>query len=914
MVRFISIIILLLIVSSCNETANNYYSSENSLLYAVPLNSGLIIETNDYQELYTNIYQNNQIWNDLHIYPAIKSINSVFRKTDSLCVKNSYIKDLIENKTVNISVHHLGRDNVAYLFLIGIVPSNFEELTKQLLHIFTNSYKFSSKQYSDHNIGIISENDSRDKLFYSISSGLIIMSRSEILVEMAIRQSSSKYSLLTDDDFREVAQTAGKNVLANVYINYEEFIKLSKHFLNDHFYTQIAYLKHFARWSALDLTVKDKEILLNGFTISSSTNECYTSAFKEQKNITFKSMEAIPSNVQCFTLLGMPDIKLFRKRYKNYLQNTSKLLAYKRNIEILKKELGINYEKLFYDFMGDELSLVVTQNGTQAENFVLVKTTNGTQAEKNLREIVTAYTTKKEKNINDFMTQNNAVNSKIYTIYKMPIKNLFSSLFGDLFRYTVPRYFVVYQNYVIFGKSEKMLSKYLHYLVTSKSFDKRTDFKHFYHSLSEESTIIHYSEVAYSSHYYSSILNNSYRKKLNAKFSAFNNVSSFTIQFTNEQGLFYSNAVLKYRQKTAQKKLPRVWETALDTTLRIKPQLFTNHYTQATEIVVQDMQNKIYLIDNNGNILWKKQLPEAIKSDIFSIDFYKNEKYQLLFNSENYMYLIDRNGENVENYPIKLISPATNAMNVFDYEDTKDYRLFVCGQDKKIYAYTQEGVPVEGWNQFKTNDFVYNPIQYSNIAGLDYILAGDLQRIYILNRRGEERIDLDYQFSKSLNNKFQLDFSDNKPRWLTTGTGGTLIFIYQSGRVNEMEVNAYSSNHFFEYNDIDNDKHNEYIFLDNRLLEVYDDNRKKLFSHNFKYKIFNAPTVFHFSKTNTKIGIVSGASNQAYLFDYKGTITEGFPVNGNTAFTITRLYVDKPSFYMLIGSDDSFLYCYKLNE
>ena len=67
------------------------------------------------------------------------------------------------------------------------------------------------------------------------------------------------------------------------------------------------------------------------------------------------------------------------------------------------------------------------------------------------------------------------------------------------------------------------------------------------------------------------------------------------------------------------------------------------------------------------------------------------------------MHILDRNGNYVERYPVKLRAPATNGLAVFDYENNKDYRLFICGNDRLVYLYDKSGNTVKGWKQFKTN-------------------------------------------------------------------------------------------------------------------------------------------------------------------------------------------------------------------
>src|SRR5690606_30041639 len=106
------------------------------------------------------------------------------------------------------------------------------------------------------------------------------------------------------------------------------------------------------------------------------------------------------------------------------------------------------------------------------------------------------------------------------------------------------------------------------------------------------------------------------------------------------------------------------WETLLDTTAGIKPFFFTNHITGAKEIFIQDLKNNAYLINSAGRVLWKVPVRERIAGNVFMIDYFRNGKLQLLFAGENYIHLLDRNGNYVERYPVELRSPAANGLAV----------------------------------------------------------------------------------------------------------------------------------------------------------------------------------------------------------------------------------------------------------
>ena len=84
--------------------------------------------------------------------------------------------------------------------------------------------------------------------------------------------------------------------------------------------------------------------------------------------------------------------------------------------------------------------------------------------------------------------------------------------------------------------------------------------------------------------------------------------------------------------------------------------------------MIQDQKNQLYLLSNAGIILWKQMLDGPLKSEVFQVDCYKNGKMQYLLSTRHKIYLLDRNGNPVEKYPVELRSPATAGISVFDYD------------------------------------------------------------------------------------------------------------------------------------------------------------------------------------------------------------------------------------------------------
>ena len=250
----------------------------------------------------------------------------------------------------------------------------------------------------------------------------------------------------------------------------------------------------------------------------------------------------------------------------------------------------------------------------------------------------------------------------------------------------------------------------------------------------------------------------------------------------------------------------------------------------------------------------------------------------------------------------------------FDYEQSRDYRIFLAAEDKGVYLYDKEGSIVKGWNFGKTEGRVEDPIRHFRIGNRDYIVFADHFTCYILNRQGETRVSVKKHFPVSKNARFILESNTTgiKPRLALTDSSGRVRFIYFDGSVETVEIDRFSGDHFFEYSDLDGDGRKEFIFADKGELKVYEHDGSKRFIYDVKAAISYAPVVYQFTHDNKKIGLVSADNNKIYLFNKDGSLYNGFPLPGSTPFSIGVINRSSSKFNLIVGSGDNFLYNYSV--
>ncbi|MFW5877946.1 MAG: WD40 repeat domain-containing protein, partial [bacterium] len=357
-----------------------------------------------------------------------------------------------------------------------------------------------------------------------------------------------------------------------------------------------------------------------------------------------------------------------------------------------------------------------------------------------------------------------------------------------------------------------------------------------------------------------------------------------------------------------------VWERKLEANLSMKPAVVLNHNNNEKEIFVQDERNYIYLVNNNGGIVWKMEVDGQILGMVHQLDYYGNGKLQYLFNTENKIYLIDRNGNSVEKFPVNLREKASAGLALFDYDNNSDFRIPVPTIDRDIMMYDKEGNIVSGWRFRKADKQISFPLEHYRIGNKDYIVAKDDFNLYILDRRGKIRVKPSEQIDFSHNNPvFFLPAGAGKERRLiASDRKGDVYAFYFNGTVEKIMEQQMSEDHYFMPADINGNGITEFIYLDSSRLEVYNHSSQLMFSEIYPGKIDLPPALYSFSPVDKKIGIVARESERIYLVNNDGSLYKGFPLQGASLFSISSFPGLRDRFNLLVGNNDNFLYNYSV--
>jgi len=881
---------------------------------AVPGSAILFAEDIDFEYLTESFLPESRIWIDFVNIIERGELDSIMNMGLGQIRSSEALIKLLLDEGVNLSLHKVGRDQLNPLFYLEYSSSHSDNEFKHLMlallekRAMVNERKYEAEEVYDVSGG---PGFMAGTFTFACLEGLCLISSSSMLVEEAIRTIHADTNLGGVAGLQKVMKTEGRYVHANLYINYQRLAELFHPFLKESQWGKLDILSTLSSWGELDLDVKKEAVTLNGMSYADPELPLFLGAFREQSPVKMELHEILPSGMSYFLHLGISDRAKFKEQAISYLKESGQGTDIEAESERLDQLYGIDPLDDLSQIVADEMAWFAIEGVTKKpeDEFLVVETRSRSETVDVVMRWVNQYLQENAFDMQSVRKVYRLDNQTSFNIYSLPDQFFKGSSASRLFN----SHFTLYENYLIFGPSVEALSRVIYQNVLHKTFVSDPVYKEISDYLSNRSNLTLFIRPYAYLEYRKQVLNDKMADQLDGMELFFRRIPGVVIQYSREGDLFYQSISSKYTTQIKDKALT-VWESLMDTAVQIKPVLLKNHNTSEKEIFVQDLANKVYLINSTGRILWKQPVDGPILGDVQQVDFYKNGKLQYLFNTVGKIHLIDRNGNYVERYPISLRSDATNPLAVFDYDKSRDYRLFVATADRKIYVYDIEGNMVTGWKFGKTESMVSGKIQHFRVHDKDYIVAVDQNRAYFLDRRGRERIRLKERLALSAQNPLMLDMNirEESPRWISTDTSGSVVAIYQDGSVSTLLSKSMSSDHYFTMVDMTRDGIAEFLFADGDELDVVKQDGKRLFSFKVREHISDMPDIYKFSASEVKIGITDRSRNRIYLINSDGSLYNGFPLEGSTRFSIGYFKGSDSRFNLIVGSENNFLYNYSI--
>ena len=424
---------------------------------AIPVNSEMIIQFESLEDLITKLENNTGAWKELSKFDKIADINKNLQFIDSLISHFDSEGTLSLDRSFTMASHLQGKNEIEYLYILPITDYLEEKKIKNAIINWVGlDRSVSERKYHNTTLYSIPPQNPKDKgIHFTFSKGLFIASRSMLLVENSVLQLSTENSICNSKGFEQIRRTIGKNVDANIFLNLKTFPKQVSLSLDKDYSKFIRNYTNLANWTELDLSFRNKIILLNGFTYSDPQQGNLMNLFLQQEPVKMEMESMIPSSTSILAILGIDDAPLHKGKYRKYLDQMGQLSEYLKNINDVKKKTGVDYEEAIYSIIYKEVGIAFTEGQTN-KRFTIIRTKSASIAREKMLEMINGKAKKEQRTLAYYMRTYHLDKETSFDIFRLPEDQLPEKLFGTFFAGASSAYFTFIDNYMVMGSDIKL--------------------------------------------------------------------------------------------------------------------------------------------------------------------------------------------------------------------------------------------------------------------------------------------------------------------------------------------------------------------------------------------------------------------------------------------------------------------------
>jgi len=708
-----------------------WFSNNHRTLWdLVPENALIVYETNGIALIWNDLIQTKQ-WENLRKIPAVASREFVVEKLDSLAGRQGKLDQISRNDKVLISIHQISNTELDAIFYISLLEENAQKLLREVLDTLSGNDDFEiiERYYQENLIREIKKKSvSRSIFTFSIIDNIFVASFTPFLLEDVVRNISANNNFSNGNE-NLFSISSLSNDKGNLYINFPAATGYVKNFFSkDNPFSSS--LNNLLSNGFLDITFDDRNFFLNGFSfLQKETSLLSTLAEATPGESKVKTL--IPSQTAMLYQLNVGDGNSWMTGLETFWNNSKSLAG---DWENLQKDYGFQTDR-FFSLVTGEIALCLLESliKQKSELILFIHTSDINGAYNQINTLAE----RANKIIGDTLYTETFSD---YKITQLNIKQFPQKVLGKQFIGFNEVYYMPVLDYIVFSNSVENLKSLIIDIESENTWGKRVSQTSFLENTLEKfnaGLIIDIPKAFDLLHNVSSPQLKNFLEKNSRVIKSFEKAS---IQFRNQGTMLYTSIAIRNGGSIDSKPevdFEPVQSVAISSEIISKPFVVRNYINGSLEVLVQDTARFLYLINNQGEVLWKDSLGFNLRGEVEQIDFFKNDKLQYLVCLGDHFRLIDRNGNEITDFTLKLPFQVFN-WKVIDYDRSKNYRILISDFQGNLFLYDKNGENLEGWTPKLLSGRLGSVPFHLRVRGRDVIIG--IQENGIVNmmtRRGE---------------------------------------------------------------------------------------------------------------------------------------------------------------------------------
>lgn len=818
-----------------------------------------------------NAYKTLQHLQEQEIWKTINNIDGLSRLTENINlleeITDGQLDVVFQKNPLLISVSPISRNEIDFLFVIEINSLPSHSVLASIQEHFQEQFPKKKRTYLGYNL---TEIQGPDKTFtFMFHKNFMVGSFSAFLVEDAIRSLQNETAPFVGK-FPEIGTVAKlQNDDGNLYINLESAQDLLNNFADFAPFSM-------GEFAFLDVQSSDKSIQLNGFTFVS-----------DDPGMLRPHIDVTPGSFDLDIITPMQTSYVYHYSFAAGTTWGKNQQAYLQQSQPETWEIGEQLKTQFdldvdymYSFLDEELALLHFERLTGTDKAMILEVGNPGQA--------TSY-------FDDISRQMaNANGDTLYTetyrgfeLKHMMAEEFPSLFFGKLGLGFQSTYYFTIDNFMVFSNTPNQLQKIIDAIREENTWAKSLRKNEF---LSRVNQASNFSIFVNTPEFWSRMqksITPYWKDTFSENSNLLRSLDNIAIQFSNVDGRFFTNIVVAQSETPVASILSPdpLKSTILHGKIISRPFLVRNNADNTLEILAQDSTNTLYQLNGELQLNWETVIGGPITSDIFQVDYYKNDKSQYVFTTESQLHMLDAKGQYLPEFPVdmKAVAPIRH-FHVIDYDGSKNYRFSFSDDAGDIFLSDKNGTLLDGWNPNPVGKPLLQPMIHQRIGKRDVMIAMTSSgELHLKNRRGDPVSPFPIDFKAPIGGPYHLkkgnSVENSNISWVSEE--GEWFEVNLNGKITKREqLFKPAANTKFA---ILNDQSGEHFLItskDELGLSVLDPQGAALF--NKEYLNVNTEQQFYRITAGKELIIVRDVeSNRIHIFNLEGKLLTGGPLEGS---------------------------------
>ncbi|MDN3588759.1 hypothetical protein QWY86_18905 [Pedobacter aquatilis] len=433
--------------------------------------------------------------------------NNLLKSLKSYFVQDPSLNGSISNQEIYLSVLPDEEKTLNFLITVQIQP---DKTFRNIFNLLKNKYPVNNE---GNNIYKVSLNDSL-ALFIGIQNQVITASTSKkLIIDAAVRLTENPFT-----EYIKLNNTQNKNVLGQIYINYNKAPLLLKNILAGNISGEISVLDKQNSFASLSYNFSKEKILFNGTTELKDADN-YLKLFEQIPNQDISITNILPYNTANYTVYAFDKYENWRNKLSAWQASLNDIKKTENVINSVKNDYRVDLSSIFNTYTKNQF--ICFQLST-AEKLGAISLSNGEKVKQLLLDVSTDY------------------NDEI-KVFKQP-EILYAFFGAPLKKFSRP-YYTIIDNNLVFANNASTIESFLNSYKNNKLLINEQSYLEALNLVSSQSNVSFYVNGNNSKDIFRSNVLLPYYKHLRAD-SGLKRFDTFYYQMSADGNKFITNLLL----------------------------------------------------------------------------------------------------------------------------------------------------------------------------------------------------------------------------------------------------------------------------------------------------------------------------------------------------------------------------------